>query len=199
MFKLCCFIGSCFALLYLTDLKASEKFPHPFETLNNTPASLLDLRINKLDLLLHIPNNLVTQPNISTAARHIFIGMAAYPYYWGHIECQFDAKKQKIIFTAHLGSKLSDQLFYFKAALQYQGIDTSSPIAIKKNYAKELFDSLVIMTQRHIHSDLTEQDVILLVKGFRDGDWSVNKTSDEVLIFIWKNGVPHYKEPFFEY
>lgn len=155
---------------------SSEKFTHPLDLLDQTIPSFLDLKINKLDLYLQSHRSFERQPEVSKLAMGIFEEI------W-YSECQYDKEQKKIIFTVHLGSPLSTKCRYW---------------ITRDEYAKELFNTLIIMAKKHIHEGLTNQDVTLYCMGHNEESWAENKNNKEILIFKWENGLLIYDDTFFK-
>lgn len=147
---------------------------HPLEQLEQTTVNLLELRVNKLDLFLKCHRSFERQPEISKKAKGIFEEI-----WYG--ECSYDTSLERIIFIIHLGSPLSQRCGNWIS---------------KNEYAKALFESLLSMAQKHIHKNLTKDDIAI----FCNGSLSENRFSlkDEILFFTWENGKPIYEDAFFE-
>jgi hypothetical protein len=182
------FLGYC-SLLSPISLQANahQSFQEEYEALENCIPTVLDLRIQKLDLLLRGPLRFTLE--YTNSERSINFSSSIKIDIFG--ECEKESKNKRIIFLVHLPFLWKNQVLYL---LDENDINTlnSPPLIPKHQIIRKIFDELILLAKKHIHESFTPDDAIVFMKAP-----PIENVSEE-LIVIFENGIPLYQDAFFK-
>lgn len=172
-----------FITLLCLPLQADTKnFKESYDELDNLTPTVLDLKIQKLDCLLHVPREFSETWLFKDGDEIVEYKASELVLNFG--SCEKDSKSKRIIFSIHLP-------FSWGTWTTRYPKESDIPELQRHQIARNIFEDLILLAKKHIHESFSPADAVVFMNAPPCID------APEELIIIFENGIPLYQDAFF--